>query len=270
MGELRGLVAAGNVIEDDLRLAAYETDALTAYRRRPLAVVLPETTAEVAAILEVRAPRGRENRAARRGDVALGRRDPRRGRHRRRPGQVQQDRRDRLREPLRGRAKRRHESRHQPRCRRRGLLLCAGSVEPDRVHDRRQRRRELGRRPLLEVRVDDEQRARRRARHAARRRRASRRQASRQRPLRSARADRRLGRFDRHRHGGHGADLEAATDGARAAHRFRQRRIRGCLRCGDHCRRHHPRRHGDDGQARDSRRRKRSSTSAIRSTSRRC
>ncbi|MET0671772.1 MAG: FAD-linked oxidase C-terminal domain-containing protein [Xanthobacteraceae bacterium] len=52
VGELRGLVAAGNVIEDDLRLAAYETDALTAYRRRPLAVVLPETTAEVAAILK--------------------------------------------------------------------------------------------------------------------------------------------------------------------------------------------------------------------------
>ena len=49
---LRGLVAAGNVIDDDVRLAAYETDAMTAYRRRPLAVVLPETTAEVAAILE--------------------------------------------------------------------------------------------------------------------------------------------------------------------------------------------------------------------------
>src|SRR5512143_1966898 len=48
---LRALVAPGNVIEDDLRLAAYETDALTAYRQLPLAVVLPETTAEVAAIL---------------------------------------------------------------------------------------------------------------------------------------------------------------------------------------------------------------------------
>jgi len=48
---LRELVRAGNVIEDDTRLAAYETDALTAYRQRPLAVVLPETTAEVAAIL---------------------------------------------------------------------------------------------------------------------------------------------------------------------------------------------------------------------------
>jgi len=48
---LRGLVAPGSVIEDALRLKVYETDALTAYRQPPLAVVLPETTAEVAAIL---------------------------------------------------------------------------------------------------------------------------------------------------------------------------------------------------------------------------
>jgi glycolate oxidase len=38
---LRGLVRADNVIDDDVRLAAYETDALTAYRQRPLAVALP-------------------------------------------------------------------------------------------------------------------------------------------------------------------------------------------------------------------------------------
>jgi len=49
---LRGLVAPASVIDDDVRLAAYETDAMTAYRRRPLAVVLPESTAEVAAILK--------------------------------------------------------------------------------------------------------------------------------------------------------------------------------------------------------------------------
>ena len=55
---LRGLVASANVIEDDVRLAAYETDALTAYRQRPLAVVLPETTAEVAAILAFAAREG--------------------------------------------------------------------------------------------------------------------------------------------------------------------------------------------------------------------
>ena len=48
---LRDFVPADNVIEEPLRLAAYETDAFTAYRQQPLAVVLPETTAEVAAIL---------------------------------------------------------------------------------------------------------------------------------------------------------------------------------------------------------------------------
>jgi glycolate oxidase len=48
---LAQLVHPSNVITEDLRLAAYETDALTAYRQRPLAVVLPESTAEVAAIL---------------------------------------------------------------------------------------------------------------------------------------------------------------------------------------------------------------------------
>jgi glycolate oxidase len=48
---LRRLVRPADVIEDSLRLAAYETDALTAYRQRPLAVVLPESTAQVAAVL---------------------------------------------------------------------------------------------------------------------------------------------------------------------------------------------------------------------------
>lgn len=48
---LRGLLSVDRVIDEPLRLAAYETDALTAYRQRPLVVALPETTAEVAAIL---------------------------------------------------------------------------------------------------------------------------------------------------------------------------------------------------------------------------
>lgn len=48
---LRRIIGADRVIEETLRLAAYETDALTAYRQRPLAVALPETTADVAAIL---------------------------------------------------------------------------------------------------------------------------------------------------------------------------------------------------------------------------
>ena len=49
---LRGLVAAPDaVIDDPVELAAYETDAFTAYRRLPLAVVLPGSTWEVSRVL---------------------------------------------------------------------------------------------------------------------------------------------------------------------------------------------------------------------------
>ena len=48
---LREIVAKENVIEDEFRLKAYETDAFTAYRQPPLVVVLPTTTAEVARVL---------------------------------------------------------------------------------------------------------------------------------------------------------------------------------------------------------------------------
>jgi len=48
---LRTILDPVDVIDDDLLLRAYETDGLTAYRQRPLAVVLPNTTAEVAAVL---------------------------------------------------------------------------------------------------------------------------------------------------------------------------------------------------------------------------
>jgi len=49
--DLKRLLPADSVIAEPLRLRAYETDALTAYRQVPLAVVLPETTAEVARVL---------------------------------------------------------------------------------------------------------------------------------------------------------------------------------------------------------------------------
>ena len=55
LAELRALLPAGPrgeaVIGDALRLKAYETDGLSAYRQPPLAVVLPETTEQVATIL---------------------------------------------------------------------------------------------------------------------------------------------------------------------------------------------------------------------------
>lgn len=48
---LRAIVAGEGVISDPKELTPYETDAFTAYRRVPLAVVLPETTGEVSAVL---------------------------------------------------------------------------------------------------------------------------------------------------------------------------------------------------------------------------
>src|SRR5262245_13573487 len=49
--DLRQLVPADAIIADEEGRRAYETDAFTAYRRVPLAVALPTSTAEVAALL---------------------------------------------------------------------------------------------------------------------------------------------------------------------------------------------------------------------------
>ena len=48
---LRVLVPGTGVISDATRLRPYETDGLPAYRQSPMAVVLPETTEQVAAVL---------------------------------------------------------------------------------------------------------------------------------------------------------------------------------------------------------------------------
>jgi glycolate dehydrogenase FAD-linked subunit len=48
---LRAIVPGEGVIEHEEELRPYETDGLTAYRQLPLLVVLPETTAQVSAVL---------------------------------------------------------------------------------------------------------------------------------------------------------------------------------------------------------------------------
>ena len=48
---LRAILPASGVIAEPLRLKPYETDGLSAYRQVPLAVALPETTAQTAAVL---------------------------------------------------------------------------------------------------------------------------------------------------------------------------------------------------------------------------
>jgi glycolate oxidase len=49
---LRQFVPGEGVIETPVEMRAYETDGLTAYRQMPLVVVLPETTAQVSAVLK--------------------------------------------------------------------------------------------------------------------------------------------------------------------------------------------------------------------------
>ena len=50
IAELRRLVPEGVIAEDDA-LVAYDSDAFTAYRQKPLAVVLPKTAEQVSAVL---------------------------------------------------------------------------------------------------------------------------------------------------------------------------------------------------------------------------
>jgi glycolate oxidase len=58
VAELERLVGEGEVISDEEGRRTFETDALTAYRRLPLAVVLPSTTEEVAKVLRYCHDRG--------------------------------------------------------------------------------------------------------------------------------------------------------------------------------------------------------------------
>src|SRR5947209_10412209 len=51
--ELAGLVGKGGLISEPAQLHAYECDGLTGYRVVPALVVLPATTAEVAAVVRV-------------------------------------------------------------------------------------------------------------------------------------------------------------------------------------------------------------------------
>jgi len=55
---LVGACGRDGVIVDEDRLVVYESDALTAYRHRPGAVVLPRTTAQVRAVVRAIAQHG--------------------------------------------------------------------------------------------------------------------------------------------------------------------------------------------------------------------
>ena len=206
---------------------AYETDGLTAYRQAPLVVALPSTTAEVAAVLrychENRlkvVPRGagtslsggalpladgvllgmaKFNRVL---DVDIANRGGR------------------------GSAGG-HQSRHQPGGGRSRLLLRARSLQPDRLHHRRQCGREFGRRALPEIRPDHQQSARPRDGADDRRGAAPGRPASRCRRLRSHGRGDRFGGPAGRGHRGDGAHPAETQHPAGAAPRLCQLRERG-------------------------------------------
>src|SRR6185295_14223476 len=51
VADLQAIVPGEGVIANERSMRAYESDGLTAYRQVPMVVVLPETTAQVAAVL---------------------------------------------------------------------------------------------------------------------------------------------------------------------------------------------------------------------------
>jgi len=152
---LRRLVPDGVIAERDA-LAAYDCDALTAYRQKPLAVVLPRSADEVSAVLafchreQVRlVPRGAgtslSGGAFPLADgilLGLSRMN--------RILEIDLENRCVVAEPgvtnlaitkaVEGR----------------GFLLCARSLEPSRLLDRRQCRGKLRRNSLSQIRADDE------------------------------------------------------------------------------------------------------------------
>ena len=98
--EIRAALAAilppEALVTDESGRRAFETDALTAYRRLPLAVVLPRTTEEVARVLRFCREQGVNVDAARRRHLARRRRRAAGGRDRRRPLQDEPHPRDQL------------------------------------------------------------------------------------------------------------------------------------------------------------------------------
>ena len=115
-----------------------------------------------------------------------------------------------------------------------GLLLRAGPLQPARLHDRRQRRQQLGRPAHVEVRRHDEPRARARGGAPRRRGRLARRQGPRPAGLRSGRPLRGLGGDVRHRHEGRRADRAPAARGAHAPRGVRRARPGVADGGGDH------------------------------------
>ncbi|MBT7666808.1 MAG: FAD-binding protein, partial [Rhodospirillaceae bacterium] len=58
IADLRQIVSGEGVIADEIALRVYESDGLSAYRQTPMAVVLPETVAQISDIMRLCDQRG--------------------------------------------------------------------------------------------------------------------------------------------------------------------------------------------------------------------
>ena len=252
---LQRIVPGEGVVASEQAMRPFESDGLTAYRQLPMVVVLPETTAQVAAVLGLChregvpvVPRGAgtslSGGALPLGDgVLLGMAKFNR------ILEIDFDNRVAVVEP--GVTNLAVSQAVEARW----LLLRARPVLADRLHHRRQCGGEFRRRALPQIRRDHQQCARLRTGADDRRDPAARRQASRRRGLRSARHRHRLGGPARRRHRSDGAHPEEAADCARGADRLPRVGGRRRLRRPHHRLRHHSGRHGDDGPPRHRRRR---------------
>ena len=239
------------LIADESGRRAFETDALTAYRRLPLAVVLPRTTEEVARVLKLCRDE-KVNVVPRGAGTSLS------------GGAIPQEdavvialtKMSRILEVNLADRYARVEAgvtnlAISEAVAAGGLLLRARPFLAARLHHRRQYRHELGRRALPQIRRHHQQPPRRPARHARRRDPRYRRRGDGRARLRSPRPRLRLRGPARDRHRGDGAHHSAAGRGAAGAVRLRFGRGREPLRRRDHRRRHRSGGDGIHGQAGD-------------------
>ena len=157
---LRALLPDSGVIAEPIRLRPYETDGLSAYRQPPMAVALPETTEQLAAVLKLLhrygarvIPRGAGTSLS---GGALPLADAVVVGMMRMNRILEIDYADRLAVVQAGVTNLGITGRDAGR----RLLLRARSVQPARLHDRRQCRHEFRRRALPEIRRYGEQPAR--------------------------------------------------------------------------------------------------------------
>ena len=166
---LRPLLGDEAVIAEPNLLKPYETDGLSAYRQVPLAVVLPETTEQVAAVMRfchangVRVvPRGAGTSLS---GGALPLADAVVVGLMRMNRILDIDYADRCATVQAGR----YQYRHHQRGAGRGFFYAPDPSQPARLHDRRQRQHELRRRALPEIRRHRQQSAGLEDRHGGRR-----------------------------------------------------------------------------------------------------